>query len=116
MEITRGRTDIRHGTLLLDGVATAPAGSTDIIFAAKWSATKPDTALVFTCRVGDGIQVTGSTGAFILTISSAKTALLPASNERLVLVYELIYKVSATEAYQIDGGTLYVKPSVLETV
>jgi hypothetical protein len=116
LTITRGRTSTFRCTLYLNGTATAPGGSSDTILAVKWKATDDDASAVFTCRVGDGVTYAGGTGVFTLVISANKTSTLPSSPARAVLTFELIYKASATDAYTLDSGTLYVEPSVLRTV
>lgn len=118
MTITRGRTFTAQNTLKnSSGVATAPAVSSEVRFIAKWKATDDDTQTVFTCSTvsNDGITFSGGTGVFTLTISAGKTSTLPATTERMVLSYELIYIVSP-DVYTLDAGRLYIEPAVLQTV
>lgn len=116
MTVQKGRTAIFGATLLLDGVATAPAGSSDTRFVVKWNSTDADSEAVLTCVVGDGITYSGGTGVFTLKITASKTAGLPTNNDRLrPLVYELYY-VTGDDVYTLNSGTLYVEPSVQTTV
>jgi hypothetical protein len=109
--LTRGRTYEANNTLLVSGVATAPAGGSDTRFVVKWRATDPDSATVFSCVVGDGVTYSGGPGEFTLKISAAKTADLPSSDGRLSLFYELMY-VTGADVYTLDSGRLYIQPSV----
>ena len=115
MTITRGRTSIFSSTLLFNGAAVAPGVSDDLRFAVKWNPTDDDSKLVFTCAIGDGVVFSGGTGQYTLTISAAKSSLLPAARERLVLSFELLY-VKPPKVYTLDSGILYVEPSVLQNV
>lgn len=113
LTLTRGRTYEARNTLRLNGVAVAPAVSSDTRFVVKWRAADSDEDVVLACSVGDGVTYSGGTGEFTLKIDAAKTSGLPLTDGRLALVYELLY-VTPPDVYSLDSGKLFIIPSVLQ--
>lgn len=112
MTITRGRTYIASSTLNFNGAGYTPGVSEDLKLVVKWKAADPDTEVVFTCNIGDGVTFSGAAGEYTLKISAEKTSLLPVSEARLSLWYELIF-IAPPEAYTVDSGRFYVQPALL---
>lgn len=113
-DITRGRSYSFDGTLMQGGSTVSISASDEIKLAAKWNLAE-DALTQFECTIGDGITlVDAPNGAINVVISSNKTKDFPRSNERLTLLYEIIYTpVSTGETHALISGKIYVYPSVI---